>query len=109
MELGAIAGGAAPRELACLRRFGEDAGAAFQIADDILDVTADRRLLGKTPSDRANGKLTYVSVYGLRRAGKDARALAARAAKTLSLVRRLKGPAAEALREFTDFVVERTR
>lgn len=49
-----------------LRQFGEDLGALFQIVDDILDVEGMFGKLGKTPGkDQAEGKLTYVSFYGL--------------------------------------------
>jgi geranylgeranyl diphosphate synthase type II len=59
-------------------------GLAFQIRDDILDVTATAELMGKTPgSDAKKGKVTYVSLLGLEKAGeiytkmcRDAMALA---------------------------------
>ena len=57
--------------------FGESIGLAFQVADDILDVTAAAADLGKTPGkDAANGKLTWVAVHGLEaaRTQADARA-----------------------------------
>jgi geranylgeranyl pyrophosphate synthase len=64
--LGAIAGGATGAQRALLEAFGETIGLAFQVADDVLDATADAARLGKTPGkDAAQGKLTYVAVYGL--------------------------------------------
>jgi geranylgeranyl pyrophosphate synthase len=46
---------------------------AFQVADDVLDATASAAALGKTPGkDAAQGKLTYVAVYGLERARAEA-------------------------------------
>ena len=60
-----LAGADAPR-LAVLSRFGEILGLAFQIADDLLDVTGDAQTLGKTPGkDAASKKSTWVSLYGV--------------------------------------------
>jgi geranylgeranyl diphosphate synthase type II len=51
------------------RAFGDDVGLLFQIVDDILDATGTAQELGKTPGkDEAAGKVTYVSLHGLRRA-----------------------------------------
>lgn len=59
-----------------LERFGDAIGLAFQVVDDILDVTADSATLGKTAGkDAADDKPTYVSVYGLERARTYAGAL----------------------------------
>ncbi len=52
--------------LKCLRQIGRDLGLAFQIVDDILDVTADSATLGKTTGkDEATEKTTYVRLHGL--------------------------------------------
>lgn len=68
-----LAGGTAEQEAAA-RSFGENVGLAFQIIDDILDVTATAQQLGKpVGSDAANQKVTYVSLLGLD----EARRLAA--------------------------------
>lgn len=49
-----------------LERYGDILGIAFQIADDLLDITGDAQTLGKTPGkDQASGKVTWVSVYGV--------------------------------------------
>lgn len=109
VEMGAAIGGASPSDRRALRDFGSHMGAAFQIADDILDVTADKKLLGKTGSDGINGKLTYVSVYGLEKARCDARALITKAAGALRRAKGISGRAALPLLEFADFVVERTK
>jgi geranylgeranyl diphosphate synthase type II len=54
-----------------LYRFGEILGIAFQIADDLLDITGDISTLGKTPGkDVASGKVTWVTVYGVEGARK---------------------------------------
>ena len=55
--------------LQCFHDYGLHLGLAFQIVDDILDVTASRDELGKTPNkDEAQNKLTFVTVYGLAEA-----------------------------------------
>lgn len=60
-----LAGGDEARQKAA-ERYADAVGLAFQIQDDILDVTGDQALLGKTVgSDQANEKTTFVSVYGL--------------------------------------------
>lgn len=54
-----------------LYRYGEILGIAFQIADDLLDITGDISTLGKTPGkDVASGKVTWVTVYGVEGARK---------------------------------------
>ena len=59
-----------------LKSVGEDIGLAFQIMDDVLEVTASSTALGKdSKSDVKNNKLTYVSVYGLETAVKNAEKL----------------------------------
>ena len=67
---GAIIGGAEKAEVLNLTVFAENLGLAFQISDDILDVTGSKEDLGKSPGkDEAQKKLTYPSLYGLERAG----------------------------------------
>ena len=79
VEMGAAsAEGVAPRALAALRSYGAALGLAFQVVDDILDVTADSGTLGKTAGkDAASDKPTYVSLLGLDGARAQARALLA--------------------------------
>ena len=58
-EIGALLAGAAPAEVAAMREYGLNLGIAFQIADDMLDFTADREALGKaTGADLLEGKIT---------------------------------------------------
>ncbi|MEY2791684.1 MAG: hypothetical protein RL295_1849 [Pseudomonadota bacterium] len=67
--LGATCGDASTQALAGLRSFGQSIGLAFQVVDDILDVTSDSATLGKTVGkDAANDKPTYVSLLGLNKA-----------------------------------------
>lgn len=64
-EMGAICGGANEVHRRDLAHFGEHVGLAFQIIDDLLDISADATTLGKTPGKDAHvGKLTWVSVHG---------------------------------------------
>lgn len=66
VRMGGIAGGASIAHLDALTRYGECAGLAFQIADDILNVTATAEQLGKPVGNDAQlKKLTYVAVHGL--------------------------------------------
>lgn len=63
---GGIIAGADQAQLDALRVYGENVGLAFQIADDILDVTSTREQLGKTPGkDEAALKATYPALYGV--------------------------------------------
>ena len=65
-EAGAIVAGARPQELEALQRFGDLAGKAFQLADDLLDVTQSTQTLGKQAAkDRDRGKATLVSLLGV--------------------------------------------
>ncbi len=77
VEMGANCGARiAPDALAALRDYGAAIGLAFQVVDDILDVTADSHTLGKTAGkDAASDKPTYVSLLGLDGARAQARQL----------------------------------
>jgi geranylgeranyl pyrophosphate synthase len=105
VELGALAGGCVEGErLDTLRYFGAEIGLAFQIQDDILDITGETQVLGKKAgADAALGKPTYPSAFGLERA----RALAA--AHRDQALRALEplGATADTLRELAAFVVDR--
>ncbi|UCU97070.1 polyprenyl synthetase family protein [Hydrogenophaga taeniospiralis] len=64
--MGATTGQPSGHALACLRRYGDRLGLAFQVVDDILDVTTDSATLGKTAGkDAACDKPTFVSLMGL--------------------------------------------
>jgi farnesyl diphosphate synthase len=65
-EAGAIISGAPPEERARMRRFGEVLGLAFQLADDLLDITADAATMGKAVGkDAGRGKGTLVGLHGI--------------------------------------------
>ena len=74
--MGAACGDASPQAWTGLQRYGQALGLAFQVVDDILDVTADSITLGKTAGkDAANDKPTYVSLLGLAEATTYAQSL----------------------------------
>lgn len=80
VEIGAVAAGAPPDRRAAFRAYGEDVGLAFQIADDVLDLTATSSELGKTPGKDAKlGKPTWPMLVGLDEAEAEAQRLAGRA------------------------------
>jgi len=87
-----------------LRAYGDALGLAFQIADDILDVTGDAATVGKaTGKDAAAGKATFVSLLGLDAARRRADALVQAACDALSVY----GAQAETLRDVARFVIAR--
>lgn len=88
MMIGAALAGASEEELAGIQDAASCIGMAFQIADDILDVTGDEKTLGKpVHSDERNEKTTWVSLYGLEKARKDAAAYSQKAAEILNKMR----------------------
>jgi farnesyl diphosphate synthase len=82
--MGAACGEASPIALKGLARYGQALGLAFQVVDDVLDVTADSATLGKTAGkDAANDKPTYVSLLGLAEAKSYAQSLLSEALDAL--------------------------
>lgn len=72
LRSGAIIADATEKQLNDITEFGQCMGVAFQIADDILDVTSTFEEMGKTMGkDEQEGKLTYVSLFGLEKARED--------------------------------------
>ena len=68
MRMGAILGGATPEQEDALGRYGRDLGMAFQIVDDVLDLTASEGVLGKpVASDLREGKVTMAVIHALER------------------------------------------
>lgn len=85
MMTGAILGGATEEEIAIVEKAAKNIGLAFQIQDDILDVTGDQKVLGKEAgSDEKNQKTTYVTIEGLEKAKKDVEILSAQAIEDLN-------------------------
>ncbi|MGH7533228.1 MAG: polyprenyl synthetase family protein [Gemmatimonadales bacterium] len=103
--LGGIAAGAGADEVEALRRFGLDIGLAFQVADDVLDVTATSEALGKTAGkDVARAKSTFVRLLGVEGARAEARDLARRAVDHLVWAEVPTGP----LEALGQYIVERS-
>ena len=107
VELGALgAPGTEQPERDALRRSGDEIGLAFQIQDDILDVTGDTAGLGKRAgADAAHGKPNYPSIFGLARARQLALEHRDRALAALSGL----GAAAEPLSALAHYVVDRVQ
>ena len=88
-QIGATAGGASEEETYKITQYSDYLGLAFQIKDDILDVTAQESDLGKpTGSDEKNDKLTYVTLLGLK--------------ESESLLQRYTGQAIESIKYLGD-------
>ena len=103
-EAGAILGRAQAHQRHLLAAYGRDLGAAFQIADDLLDVEGDSAEIGKTAGkDVASGKATMVAVLGVEMARAHADALANQAADHLDSF----GEKASLLRDLAAYVVQR--
>jgi geranylgeranyl diphosphate synthase type II len=101
---GGIFAGASPKQAAQLDIFGRKAGLAFQIVDDILDVTQDSAQLGKTAGkDLASDKATWPAVFGLERSERDADRLIEEAFAALDSF----GPNADGLKAVARYLVER--
>lgn len=85
MMVGAVLAGASDEEVAAMERVAGDVGLAFQIQDDILDVTSTLEVLGKPiHSDDKNNKTTYVTLEGLDKAKKDVEEISEIALSTLA-------------------------
>jgi farnesyl diphosphate synthase len=103
-EAGAILGQAGSEEEDRMRQYAADLGLAFQIADDLLDVTGTTQRLGKTAGkDVDQGKATLVSIYGIDGARQKAAALAEDAAALLAG----HGGAATLLQQLPRYIVDR--
>jgi octaprenyl-diphosphate synthase len=75
MRLGAILGGATAEQEAALGKYGHDLGMAFQIVDDVLDLTASEEVLGKpVASDLREGKVTMAVIHAVERCTAEERA-----------------------------------
>ena len=104
VRMGAMAGGADDRQLDVLTGYAEDVGLAFQIADDVLNVTGTREELGKNPNtDAERGKKTYPAFYGVEGAKRLADECVTRAIARLSSF----GSSADPLRDLARYITAR--
>lgn len=104
IEFGGLLSDANDRQMALLRSFGEDIGLAFQVVDDILDVTASEVKHGKKiSSDLLNHKSTYVTLLGLEQSKAYAKDLYNKAIASLKSF----GEKASLLVDLADFIVHR--
>ncbi len=104
LELGATTAQAPPDQRDRLRQFGECVGLAFQIADDLLDVTGSNERLGKeTGRDNELGKLTYPFLIGIEASRNKAQQLVDEACHSLEGF----DGRADCLRQLARFIVER--
>lgn len=104
VRIGALYGKAGEKRLRALNRYGEYIGLAFQIADDILDITGTQEEIGKdVGSDLKKGKKTFPSFYGLEESRRRAREVADRAIASLKEFDRKADP----LRELAGYMVTR--
>ncbi len=84
MQIGAVMAGASEEDCERVRKMALAVGLAFQIQDDILDVTSSQEVLGKPVlSDEKNHKTTYVSLEGIGKAKDDVKALSEKAIRIL--------------------------
>ena len=101
---GGIFAGATHDDVARLDTFGRKAGLAFQIADDVLDMTQDSSHLGKTAGkDLATEKVTWPAVFGIEQSRRDAAALIEEAFAALAPY----GSRADGLKSVARYLVER--
>jgi geranylgeranyl diphosphate synthase, type II len=103
LQAGALLAGGSSTQLARLGTYGEKIGLAFQIADDVLDVVADKKKLGKSGSDAKNQKLTFPAVYGLEESKRKAHQLVEEAKAALEPF----GKNAQVLKQLANYIVER--
>lgn len=102
--IGAVMSGAGEEEIKVVDGFAQNLGIAFQIQDDILDVTGTEEELGKPiGSDAEENKNTYVSLMGLERSKELAEEYSDSAKKSLDIF----GSKADFLKQFTDYLTDR--
>jgi geranylgeranyl diphosphate synthase type II len=103
---GGIYAGARDNEVTKLRAFGRAIGLAFQIVDDVLDVTQTSEQLGKTAGkDTAAQKATYPALFGIEESERKADALVASALAELDDF----GQRAQTLKDLARYLVERKK
>jgi len=105
VRVGAMSANAASKNLSAMTRFGQRLGLAFQVIDDILDVTQTSEILGKSAGkDVAAKKATYPAVIGLAKSRAEAKRLTREAHNALSV---FENRDAEALHALANYLLER--
>ncbi len=105
VRLGAMSANADAKKLSAITQFGQRLGLAFQVIDDILDVTQTSEILGKSAGkDVAAKKATYPAVIGLEKSRAEARQLTRQAHDALSIFR---GSDADLLHALANYLLER--
>jgi farnesyl diphosphate synthase len=103
VDAGALIGRARAEQRHALANYAHDIGLAFQIADDVLDVTGGDEI-GKSPGkDMRQNKVTFATLLGVERAEEQARQLVTQAINHLDIF----GPDADPLRQAAEFVISR--
>jgi geranylgeranyl diphosphate synthase, type II len=104
VQLGGITGGASNEQLAALEAFGQALGLAFQITDDLLDVSGNQAIVGKrVDKDAARGKVTYPQLLGVEASRMRAAELTEQACQAVDTF----GSAAKPLQDLARFVLDR--
>ena len=103
LVVGATLAGANKKQIIILNNYGYKIGFAFQIADDVLDVVANKKLLGKLGSDKKNNKLTFVTLYGVDKSILEAKKLVLEAKVEIAKL----GSKANFLIALADYIVDR--
>lgn len=103
-EAGAVLGGASQEQINALAEYARKIGSAFQIADDILDVEGNPELVGKAlKKDKDQGKITFVTLYGIDNAKQIAKDLVVEAIEALTLF----GNKADNLKLLAQYTIDR--
>jgi geranylgeranyl diphosphate synthase type II len=106
LHCGAIIGGADAEQLKSIERYAQNIGLAFQVADDILNVEGDPKLMGKAVgTDRLREKSTYPSILGLTASKQMAKNLVRKALQAIENF----DNRSDALRAIANYIIERRR
>ena len=110
MMIGAVLAGASLEDVEIVEQIAKKVGIAFQIQDDILDVTSSLEILGKpVHSDEKNEKTTYVSLMGVSDAGKEVKRLSGEALELLEDVSKKSGRDNTFLKELLHSLIHREK
>ena len=104
VKIGAIVGGANPKQMQCLENYASNIGLAFQVSDDLLDALGDEILMGKSVrKDDVKNKATFVSLLGADKAQELARDLIKSAKSELEMFDEKN----QTLKQLADFIIDR--